>query len=246
MEKNFKAVIEYDGTNYHGFQIQPDVKTIQGEIERILSVLFQSHVTIFGAGRTDAGVHASGQVISFKYDTSRTAYEVHRALNGMLPEDIAVHSVEEVPPDFHARFSAVRRAYKYKILNRSYPSVFLRNISFFYPYDIDVEKMAQACNVFAGTHDFTSFRASSKEKDDDNVRTVFKFDCYRSDDLIITEIEANGFLHMMVRILMGTILLAGRNKFTPEELYRILEAKDRRKAGPTLPPHGLCLVEVKY
>lgn len=245
MEKNVKLIIEYDGTDYYGFQIQPECRTVQGEIERSLSVIFQKPVKIYGAGRTDAGVHAAGQVINFKHGTERTVEQIQRALNGLLPPDIAVKSVEEMDEHFHARYSAKRRRYKYQILNRPYRGVFLRNVAFFYPYYLNVELMDETCKIFTGTHDFTSFKASSKEVKS-NIRTIFLFRCYRSEDLVIFEIEADGFLHMMVRILTGTIIQSGRGRFSPEKIRHILEAKDRRQAGPTLPPHGLSLVEVKY
>ncbi len=245
MEKNVKLIIEYDGTDYYGFQIQPEGRTVQGEIERSLSVIFQKPVKIYGAGRTDAGVHAAGQVINFKHATERTVEQIQRALNGLLPPDIAVKSVEEMDENFHARYSAKRRRYKYQILNRPYRGVFLRNFAFFYPYYLNVELMDEICKIFTGTHDFTSFKASSKEVKS-NIRTIFLFRCYRSEDLVIFEIEADGFLHMMVRILTGTIIQAGRGRFSPEKIRHILEAKDRRQAGPTLPPQGLSLVEVKY
>jgi tRNA pseudouridine38-40 synthase len=245
VEKNIKLIIEYDGTDYYGFQIQPEGNTVQGEIERSLSVIFQRPVKIYGAGRTDAGVHARGQVVNFKHSTERTAEQIQRALNGLLHKDIAVTSAEEVDENFHARYSAKRRKYKYKILNRPYRGVFLRDFAFFYPHYLNVELMAEACKIFTGTHDFTSFKASSREVKS-NIRTIFLFHCYRSEDLIIFEIEADGFLHMMVRILTGTIIQAGRGRFSLEKLRQILEAKDRRQAGPTLPPHGLSLMEVKY
>ena len=245
MEKNFKITIEYDGTDYHGFQLQPDVKTIQGEVENSLAKIFQGKVTIYGAGRTDAGVHARGQVANFKVCTDKNEVQIHRALNGLLPKDIAVHSVEEVSSDFHSRFSAKSRRYRYTILNRPYRSVFLRPFSFFYRYPLDVDLMNKGAQILRGTHDFTSFRASSKEVKD-NVRTILDFTIRRQEDFIITEVEANGFLHNMVRILMGTFIMVGRGKYSLDRVWEILMAKNRRAAGPTLPPRGLCLLNIKY
>ncbi|OQA19476.1 MAG: tRNA pseudouridine synthase A [bacterium ADurb.Bin363] len=245
MEKNIKLIIEYEGTRYQGFQIQPGVKTIQGEIEASLYRIFQQHVKIYGAGRTDAGVHASGQVVTFKHTSLKTPEQIHRSLNGLLPDDIVIQSAREMDENFHARFSVKSRVYRYTILNRSYEDVFSRNFVFFYRHLLDAEAMNEACKMFIGTHDFSSFRASSKEIKS-NLRKIFKFTCHRKGDFIISEIEADGFLYMMVRILMGTILQVGRGKYSPDKILEILYAKDRTKAGPTLPARGLCLVEVKY
>lgn len=245
MEQNVKIIIEYDGTAYHGFQIQPEHNTIQGEIEKSLLKIFKEPVKIYGAGRTDAGVHARGQVANFKHSKSIKPEEIQRALNSLLPDDIVIKRAETVSPDFHARFSAKSRIYQYKILNRSYSDAFMRNFVYFYKYPLDIEYMKEACKIFLGTKDFTSFRASSDEERS-NVRTVFCFDCFKKEDLIIAEIEADGFLHNMVRIVMGTILQAGRRKKSIKDLEAIMEAKNRERAGPTLPPGGLTLMEVKY
>ncbi len=245
MEKNFKITMAYDGTGYHGFQLQPDVRTIQSELERSLSKIFQSDVKIYGAGRTDAGVHATGQVAHFMVDTGRTSEQLQRALNGLVPSDIVIKKVEEVSSDFHARYSAKSRLYRYTILNRPYPDVFLRNFVFFYRYPLDIESMIKATSIFKGSHDFTSFCAAAKEEKN-NTRVVMNFNLYKWGDFIITDIEASGFLHNMVRILMGTILQAGRGKYSFEKIRDILEARDRTCAGPTLPARGLCLVCIKY
>jgi tRNA pseudouridine38-40 synthase len=245
MEKNIKLTIEYDGTNYHGFQIQPDVKTIQGEIERCLSLIFQKTIKIYGAGRTDAGVHALEQVANFKHSTDKSTGLLHRALNGLLSEDIIIRSVEEVPLDFHSRYSARNRTYQYTILNRPYSGVFFRDFVYFYRYSLDVEAMNRAAGMFVGTHDFSSFCVKSDDEKN-YTRTLVRFKCWRSGDLLISEIEADGFLHMMVRILMGTLVQVGRGKYSFERLGDILKAKDRRQAGPTLPARGLCLIRVGY
>jgi tRNA pseudouridine38-40 synthase len=255
--RNIKLVIEYDGTNYHGWQLQPGLKTIQGILESRLSTITKGDVTLYGAGRTDAGVHALGQVANFRTDSRMTHEEFRMALNSVLPGDIVIKHVQEVQEDFHARYSAVSRTYRYTILNEKTPSVFLRNYVYQVPYSIDVDSMADACKALLGTHDFSSF-ASTGDPVQDFTRTVTCAGIQQQVSsiqhpalsiqhrLIHFQIEANAFLRCMVRAIAGTLLEIGKGKISPEKMRDIMEARDRKAAGPNLPGKGLYLVKVDY
>ena len=258
--RNIKLIIEYDGTDYQGWQVQPGHKTIQGEIQSSLSTITKAETSIIGAGRTDAGVHALCQVANFKTESRMKPEEFKAALNSILPKDIVIKQVEEVGEDFHARYSAVRRAYRYTILNGTTPSAFLRRYVHLVHGNMQVEKMAEACKYLIGTHDFSSF-ASGSDPIKNHIRTIFDariidakhpssfFPFNIPDDqinMIYFYIEANGFLRGMVRAIIGTLLEIGKGKTLPEGIKDILETKDRAKAGPSLPARGLCLVNVEY
>jgi len=241
----FKLVVEYDGTAYHGWQIQPNLPTIQGTLEAVISRVAQHKANVTGAGRTDAGVHAMGQVAHFSTTARLTADEWLRALNGLLPPDIAVQTVEEVPDTFHARFSAKSKLYRYRIFARVHRSALSRDKILHYPYPLNLNAMEAAARALIGTHDFSSFQGSPTDTENP-VCTVTKLTVDRFGDEVIFEVEANRFLKQMVRAIVGTLLEVGRGKLPAGEIAGILAAKDRTKAGPTAPAHGLYLVRVDY
>jgi tRNA pseudouridine38-40 synthase len=260
--RNIKLVIEYDGTNYHGWQIQPNSITIQGVLEDKLSMITKSWAKITGAGRTDAGVHALGQVANFGTDSKMKPEDFKAALNSVLPKDIVIKHVQEVDADFSARYSAKSRTYVYTILNETTHSAFLWNYTHFFPYPIDLYSMTEACKVLLGAHDFSSF-ASTGDPVRSFVRIVTDARILDTENLMLDTgcrmpvfnmkrrlihfiIEANGFLRCMVRAIAGTLLEIGRGKIPYEKMQEILEARDRKTAGPNLPAKGLCLVRVKY
>ncbi len=255
--RNIKLTIEYDGTNYCGWQIQPKCVTIQGIIESALSKITKSKVDIIGAGRTDAGVHAVGQVANFKTESRMTPNEFKLALNSILPRDIVINNAEEVNEDFHSRFDAISRTYHYTILNSDTPSAFLRNYVYLLPKPVDIDIMNEASKYLIGTKDFSSF-ASLGDPIHNSIRTVILAEWhllptdlstlrYESGQRLIKfYIKANAFLRGMVRAIVGTLIDVGIGKIQPERVKEILELKDRTKAGPSLPAKGLCLVNVEY
>ncbi len=241
----FKLVLEYDGTNYHGWQVQPNLPTIQGALEAAISRIAQHKANVTGAGRTDAGVHALGQVAHFSTTSRLTADEWQHALNGLLPPDIAVQSIEEVPESFHARYAAKAKLYRYRIFARVQRSALSRSKILHYPYPLDLDAMEVAARSLVGTHDFTSFQGSPTDNENP-VCTLTKLTVDRFGDEVIFEAEGNRFLKQMVRAIVGTLLEVGRGKMQAGEVAGILAAKDRTKAGPTAPAHGLYLVKVDY
>jgi tRNA pseudouridine38-40 synthase len=238
------AVIEYDGTDYLGFQLQAEGRTIQGEVERALAEVTRRETRVVGAGRTDAGVHAMGQVISFVPQWKHSLAELQRAMNALLPEDIAVHQMAWVADDFHPRFSAVSREYRYTILNQPLRSPLARRFAYHYLKPLDVEAMAKAAKCLVGSHDFASF--GRPPQGENAVRRVYRAECTRQDQFIYFDIVANAFLYRMVRNIVGTLLLVGIGELSPKGFEEILQAKDRRRAGSAAPAHGLCLVRVNY
>lgn len=245
--RNIKLTIEYDGTNYAGWQIQNShrSKTIQEVIEKTLRKILQEKIKIIGSGRTDAGVHALGQVANFKTNSKIPLEKIQQALNSLLPDDIVIVKVDEAGPDFHARFDAKSKLYRYLIVNRNYPSAFLRKQSYFYPYPLDVDLMRREAKCLVGRHDFRSFQASDKIGRS-SIRTVKQIKIKNSKGMITIDIEADGFLYNMVRNIVGTLVEVGRGRFSAGSTKRILSLKDRRKAGPTAPACGLCLIKVNY
>ena len=243
--RRFKLVLEYEGTAYHGWQIQPGLLTIQGILQGLLARIAGVPVQVTGAGRTDAGVHALGQVGSFAADLRLDPLTLRRALNASLPSDIVVSQVEEAPPEFDARRSARSKLYRYSLLRRDYPSAWLARHSLYVPASLDAEAMAVAARAVIGTHDFSAFRAGTCTARTP-VRTVMEAAWRTEGDLWHFEITANAFLQHMVRILLGTLLEVGRGKRPPAEVADILASRDRRRAGKTAPPQGLCLVRVHY
>lgn len=245
MEYTFRLIIEYDGTEFHGWQIQPAHKTIQEEIQKILSYMTGSFVRVIGSGRTDAGVHAIGQVAHFTCGTKITPEKFHDALNKMLPEGIVIRSCTYADPEFHARFSAIRKTYRYKILNRTIPEAIGRHYAWHIRHPLDIEAMQSAANHLPGKKDFKSFEGTGSPRSS-TVRIIEKAVFSRDDDYIVFEITANGFLKFMVRNIVGTLVDVGSGKTTPETFESIIQAKDRNLAGATAPPQGLFLVRVEY
>ncbi len=244
--RNIKLLIEYDGANYLGWQVQAKGKTIQGVIEEKLGQIFGEPVSLIGSGRTDAGVHAFGQVAHFKTRSRMDLLSIQRALNSLLPEDILIRKVEEAPEDFHARKQAKSKIYEYRILHQPLRSVFHRGYAWHIPQVLDWEEMKKATQKLVGTHDFSSFRSTGTPTKT-AIRSVLRAEWKKGrDGMIRFEIEANGFLKQMVRAIVGTLVDVGRGRLDADEFERILESRDRKKAGPTAPAHGLFLKEVKY
>ena len=248
--RNIKLVLEYDGTNYYGWQIQPNLPTIQGAVENALAQLTQTSIQIVGAGRTDSGVHAEGQVANFHTGSQLPQVAFQKGLNTLLPRDIVICSAREVPADFHARFSAKSRRYRYTILNRPYPSALSRQTSYFVPTAIDVSQTEAICQGLVGKQDFSSFQKTGSDRLNPMCE-VYKAAWWREGDYVYFEIEADSFLRGMVRAIVGTVLKClKRAKETGEDageqLRHILKAKDRAGAGASVPAHGLSLICVNY
>ena len=243
--KNYKITIQYDGTRYNGWQRQGNTKnTIQERFENVLFRMRGRKVEIFASGRTDAGVHAEGQVANFKCATDRTCEEIMEYLNRYLPEDIAVTSIEEVGERFHSRLNAVSKTYEYQIAVKK-PSVFVRKYVFTTDGNPDVEKMRFAAKLLLGKHDFKGFSSVGKTKKS-TVRTLNSIDIISQGGIITIRINGSGFLYNMVRILAGTLLEIGTGKLDETVIHEIFQEKNREKAGATLPACGLKLVEVFY
>lgn len=241
-----KLVVAYDGTDYCGWQVQPNGITVEEVLNRELSRLLKEEITVTGASRTDSGVHSLGNVAVFDTDTRMPAEKISYAINQRLPEDIVVQDSCEVPEDFHPRFAASQKTYEYKILNRKFPMPTLRRDTLFYCHPLDEGRMRQGAQFLVGPHDFTSF-SSVKAQTNTFVRTVYELTVERTeDDIIHIRITGNGFLYNMVRIIAGTLLLVGAGKLEPEDVGRILAAKDRGAAGPTAPAHGLTMIGITY
>jgi tRNA pseudouridine38-40 synthase len=247
----FKLIIAYDGTDFHGWQIQSNKPTIQGEIVNVLRRITQENVQLHGAGRTDAGVHALGQVGSFRTQSALSAGEFQRALNALLPPTIRIVAAEEVGPDFHARWSARGKIYRYRIYRgRVVPPMLWRYV-LHYPFPLDEDVMRIAASRYVGPHDFAAFAASTGSEDDDKerstVREIYSSELVRSEDgeELVYTVRGRSFLRYMVRKMVGTLLEVGRGKLRPEDIERLYELRDRSKSGPTVPPQGLCMVSVE-
>ncbi|MDP9337855.1 MAG: tRNA pseudouridine(38-40) synthase TruA [Acidobacteriota bacterium] len=248
----FKLTIAYDGTDFHGWQVQTNKPTIQGEISNVLSRLTQERVAVYGAGRTDAGVHALGQVASFKTLSPLAAGEFQRALNALLPPSIRIVGAEEVGPTFHARWSARGKTYRYRIYRGKVVPPTIWRYVLHYPFPLNEDAMQDAARRFAGVHDFASFAASTGSEDDDQERTtereIFSSELARNADgeeLIFT-VSGRSFLRYMVRKMAGTLLDIGRGKLVADDIERLFELKDRSKSGPTAPAQGLVMLEVVH
>ncbi len=245
MQKYFKLTIEYDGTDYHGWQIQKNDPTIQAEIETALLTMTGDKITLAGSGRTDAGVHALGQVASFISETELEPDNFLNGLNSLTPDDIIIRECCLVDNEFHARFSAKNKTYQYRILNRKTPSAVGRQYEWFIHQKLDIEAMEQAVHYIRGTHDFKAFEGTGSPRAH-TVRSVMEAGIECRDERIIFRIKANGFLRYMVRNLTGTLVDVGLSRIHPDEVKAILDSQDRSLAGPTAPPHGLFLVHVEY
>ncbi len=239
------AVVEYDGTEYHGFEIQVNAPTVQEVLQRALAQITQEHISIRYAGRTDAGVHATGQVIDFHTRWRRSLEELQRALNAVLPRDVAVRGLQVAPPGFHARFSARSRVYRYTIWNHPVRSPLRRRTHVHVPHPLDVARMTAAAQVLRGTHDFRAFGAPTRPGGS-TVRTVHRVDVGRRGDEVFIEIEANAFLRRMVRRMVAALVEVGHHRLSRDELDGILQSADPARLRGLAPAEGLCLIEVKY
>jgi tRNA pseudouridine38-40 synthase len=242
---NIKITVEYDGTQYCGWQIQPNGESIQAVLERAVSTFLGVSTKITGSGRTDAGVHALGQVANFFADKEFDRHRILRALNALTPPDITIQDAEIVSDSFDSRRDGRSRLYEYHVLNRSMPSPFYRNRAWHVHEPLDVRAMRAAIACLPGEHDFSSFRAAGCEAAHP-MRKVYRTSLEKRGELLVYSIEATAFLRHMVRNLMGTLMEVGRQLRTPQSLCDLLESRDRSQAGPTAPPHGLYLVAVKY
>lgn len=252
--------VAYDGTGYHGWQVQPNARTIEGELNRVLTQLTGEEIQVTGASRTDAGVHALGNVAVFDTASRIPAEKFSYALNQRLPEDIVVQSSVQVDDDFHPRHSDCQKTYEYDILNRTFPLPAYRNTAYFLYGDLDLDAMVRACRAFLGEHDFASFCAAGAQVQT-TVRTIYSLEVLEQpltgagrgvqlqqspERLLTIRVRGNGFLYNMVRIIAGTLVEVGRGHIRPEEVEGIIAACDRAKAGPTAPARGLRLIEIKY
>lgn len=244
--RNIKLTIEYDGKEFNGWQKQPNKLNIQGEIERAISSITQEeNIELIASGRTDAGVHGLGQVANFKTNSKLPIEKIAIAINSQVKKSIRIVGAEEVEERFHSRYNCKQKTYRYVINNSEYGSAVFRNFEYHMPIKLDVEKMKQAVVHFVGQHDFAAFKSSGTSSKS-SVRTIYQAEVKRENDRIIIELTGNGFLYNMVRIISGTLVEVGLGKISPNDIPQIIENKDRTKAGKTLPPHGLFLVEVKY
>lgn len=244
--KRFKLVVAYDGSNYCGWQVQNNGKTIEGELNRCLSELLKEEIVVIGASRTDSGVHGRGNVAVFDSETRIPGEKISYALNQRLPDDIVIQSSCEVDKDFHPRYCNTIKTYEYKILNRKFPDPMYRLYADFIHYPLNIEAMQEAANYIVGEHDFKSF-CSAGAQVKSTIRTVYSLDVIKDqDDIVRIRITGNGFLYNMVRIIVGTLTRVGLGNGKPEEVEDIMKACDRSKAGPTAPARGLSLIEIQY
>lgn len=243
MKKRIKLVVAYDGTAYHGWQVQPNAVTIEGVLNEKLTELLGEKITVTGVSRTDAGVHSLGNVAVFDTTTRIPADKISYALNQRLPEDIVVQESVEVAADFHPRFCDSRKTYEYRILNRKFPIPTMRKDTYFYYRPLDVTAMQKAAEYLVGEHDFKSFCTVGAQVET-TVRTIYALTVTKEEDLIKIRVTGNGFLYNMVRILAGTLISVGIHEREPEDMERILAACDRTAAGPTAPACGLTMVGI--
>ena len=246
MRKNFKLIIEYDGSSYHGWQRQKNRKTIQGEIEKAIMTITGKKIALAGSGRTDAGVHAFGQVANFYCDTEISPEVFQRGLNGLMPKDIIIKECNTVDEKFHARYDAKTKTYRYKILNRTIPAAICRQYAWLIKKKLDLDAMQSAILHIIGTNDFKAFEGAGSPRSSTKRRVINAGLQQKEKEYLIFEIEADGFLRFMVRNIVGTLLDVGLCKITPDDFKKILLSKDRNLAGATAPPHGLFLMNVKY
>lgn len=243
--RNIKLTIEYDGKDFNGWQRQPLKLNIQGTIEQAIKIVTGEEVDLMASGRTDAGVHAYGQVANFKTNSNIPIEKIPIALNSNLKKSIRIISAEEVDERFHSRLTCKRKTYRYVINNSEFSSAIYRNLETHIPQKLDIEKMKQAAKYFEGEHDFKAFKASGTSSKS-SVRTIYKAEVYQEGDRIMIELTGNGFLYNMVRIIAGTLVEVGFGKIEPNTIPEIIENKKRENAGKTLPPNGLYLMKVIY
>ncbi len=246
LSHNFKILIEYDGTGFYGWQRQKDRPTVQGELEKVLGIILNQKITVSGSGRTDAGVHAFGQVANFHAQTSLDPDRIKKGVNSLIHQPIVIKECRITDKEFHAQYDAVSKEYHYFILNREHGCAIGRQYQWHIKNSLDIHAMQACCDAATGIFDFSSFENTGSPRTS-SVREVFFFTVDKVNTTrLVFKICASGFLKNMVRNLVGTIVLAGLNKITPEEFIRIRNAKDRTQAGPTAPAHGLFLKRVNY
>ncbi len=243
--KRVMLKVAYDGTNYCGWQVQPNAKTIEGVLNECLTKLLKEEITVIGASRTDAGVHAYGNVAVFDTNSRIPAEKLSYALNAHLPQDIVIQASMETASDFHPRFCDTRKTYEYRIYNAAFPLPTNRRYAHFVYYDLDLEAMRRAASYLIGEHDFVSF-CSVNTQVKDTTRTIYDIQIEKGQELIVLRIKGNGFLYNMVRIIAGTLIQVGTHQWEPERVLEVLMKKDRQAAGPTAPAKGLTLVEIEY
>ena len=244
--RNIKLVIEYDGKEFNGWQKQPNKLNIQGNIEKAIERITNEKIDLMASGRTDAGVHALGQVANFKTNSNIPIEKFALAINSNLKKSILIKSAEEVDEKFHSRLSCKKKTYRYIINNSKYGTAIYRNLETNIKEKLDVEKMQEAIKYFEGEHDFKAFKASGTSSKS-SVRTIYKAKKKKKDnDRIYIELTGNGFLYNMVRIIAGTLVEVGMGKIQPEEIKEIIKSQKRENAGKTLPPQGLYLINVEY
>ena len=243
--RNIKLTIEYDGKDFKGWQKQPNKLNIQGEIEKAIENITGEKVELIASGRTDAGVHAMGQVANFKTNSNMPIEKIPIAINSQVKNSIRIQNAEEVDENFHSRFNCKKKTYRYVIDNSKYGSAIYRNISYHMPIKLDVEEMKKAIKYFEGEHDFKAFKSSGTSSKS-SVRTIYKADIITEGTNIAIDLTGNGFLYNMVRIIAGTLVDVGLGKIKVDDIPEIIASKDRTKAGKTLPPHGLMLLNVVY
>lgn len=244
-KKRIRLTVAYDGTNYHGWQLQNNGITIESELNRCLSDLFGERIEVIGASRTDSGVHALGNVAVFDTESRMPAEKVSYALNQRLPEDIRIQKSEEVPADWHPRHCESRKTYEYRVYRGEFPMPVKRLYSYFTYRPLDVKKMQRAAKYLEGEHDFKSFCQTGAQVES-TVRTVYSVDVEEQGAELLIRVCGNGFLYNMVRIIVGTLLEVGQGKRTPESMTAVLEAKDRSAAGATAPACGLTLIKYEF
>lgn len=243
--RNIKLTIEYDGKKFGGWQKQPTKLNIQGEIEQTIKEITGEDVELIASGRTDSGVHSLGQVANFKTNCNIEIGKIPYAINSKLKKSIIIKKAEEVEEDFHARYNCKGKKYRYVINNSVQGTAIYRDLECHIPQKLNIEKMQEAIKYFEGTHDFKGFRASGTSSKS-SVRTIYKAEVKADKERIVIELTGNGFMYNMVRIISGTIVDVGLGKINPNQIPEIISSKDRKRAGKTLPAHGLYLVEVYY
>ena len=243
--RNIKLTIEYDGKDFNGWQKQPNKLNIQGEIERAIESITGEKVELIASGRTDAGVHAMGQVANFKTSSNISIEKIPIAINSQVKNSIRIQNAEEVDEKFHSRYNCKKKTYRYVIDNSKYGSAIYRNISYHIPMKLNVDEMKKAIKYFEGEHDFKAFKSSGTSSKS-SVRTIYNANIVIEGTSIGIDLTGNGFLYNMVRIIVGTLVDVGLGKIKADDIPEIIESKDRTKAGKTLPPQGLMLLSVEY
>lgn len=239
----YKAIVMYDGTMFHGFQSQENLRTVQEEIEKVLKIITKKETRIFPAGRTDTGVHAVGQVFHFDYEVEMQEWQIKNAINSRLPKDIYIKTIGIVNDDFHARYQATKKSYKY-VINLNEFNPLNKNYCYYYKYKLDIDKMIDASKIFIGEHDFKSF--TKNHKLENTVRTIYDINFDIQDNVIKINFIGNGFLHNMVRIIVAMLIEVGNGRFSIEYLQEAMENKNRKYAPKLAPANGLYLMEVLY